>query len=280
MRNPGLKAHWHLAPSHNRETTALLSAVEQAVEAGEGAFRTYLSEPHRGAWWGRLALEDGDLFVKARRPKHPRQRWASLLLPRGLTTEWRQSLWYQARGLPCADPVALGEYRSFGMLDLSVVVFRWVPHSRSLADAATAADQPTRHRLIQETGTLLGNLFRQGVIHRQPHPRNILCVPDLETGLEMLMPIDLQHLWISSELSDNDFLWALDQVSFWLHDPVIDWSDRVASCLFYRAAIDAAETHLQDTQRIRNLSLPLIERGRTATKLHRHEWQPDINGSR
>lgn len=274
MRHGSLQARWRLGPYATDKATGLLTAVEAAVETGEGAFEAYLAEPHRGAWWGRLVTAEDDVFVKARRLRHPRQRWASLMLPRGLITEWRQSLWFLNLGLPCAEPVAFGEYRTLGMLDLSLLVIRWVPGSRSLREAARDAEPAERSRWIRAAGTLVGRLFRHGVIHRQPHPGNFLVAPDPATGDEVLMPIDLQHLWISPRLTDDDFLWALDQVSFWLHDPVIDWADHAAARSFFDSAVGEAEARLADAGRIRDRARALIDRGGRSVKRHRHQWSP------
>ena len=216
---------WRLARGDSL-TRAQLERIEQAVAAGSEAFSSYQQEPERGAWWGRLPCSAGDLFVKGRLIDRSRQRWASMVLPRGLRREWQNSLWHRGLGMPCAEPLALGEYRSFGALSVSVLVTRWVSNARTLADAGhDLADTAERLPLIRRAGVLFGELFERGAIHKQFHPWNVLVVQASDTRRLRLLPVDLQHLWISRRLHDEDFRWALRQVSFWLHAPVIDWSD-------------------------------------------------------
>jgi hypothetical protein len=265
---------WRFAPDLAGEAAgALADLVESAVRAGDEAFSQIRHEEERGAWWGRLPGGEGDLFVKARLIGVPRQRLASLVIPRGLRREWVQSLWFQARSLPCAEPLALGELRSFGMLHTSLFVARWVTDGRCLADVAAVADDQTQNELICLAGGLLGRLFSEGVIHRQFHPWNLLLVPGTGTG-SRLLPVDLQHAWISGKLTDDDLLWALDQVSFWLHDPVIDWRDEALATRFYTAALDAAAEAVDDLDRVRDQAAAFSRRGRSAVKLHRHQWAP------
>lgn len=71
---------------------------------------------------------------------------------------------------------------------------------------------------------------------------------------------------------DDDFLWAIDQVSHWLHDPLIDWTDREAARAFYGAVIEEAAGDLKDVARIRDYAAALVERGRQPVKQHRQQW--------
>jgi len=263
-----MQAHWQMAPAY-QSAPKVTSIVEEAVARGKESFREFHPEPDRGAWWGRLETGDGDLFVKMRRVRTARARLASLFMRRGLAKEWATSLWYERQGLPGAAPVALGEYRSGGLLQSSVLVTRWIEGSRCLADEAALV--ANRGPLIEAAGSLIGRLYRRGAIHRQFHPWNVLVVAGAEASM---LPIDLQHLWVSTRLTDEDFLWALDQVSFWLHEPVIDWSDGAEARLFYAAVLNAAREVLEDPERINRQMEHFVRRGRATIKLHRRQWTP------
>jgi len=253
-------------------TGAQLEMIEQAVAAGSKVFSSYQQEPVRGAWWGRLPSSAGDLFVKGRLIDGSRRRWASMVLPRGLRREWRNSLWHTGLGMPCAEPLALGEYRSFGALSLSVLVTRWVANARTLADAGhDLADTGDRLPLIHEAGVLFGELFDRGAIHKQFHPWNVLVVQSPDANRLRLLPVDLQHLWISRRLHDEDFRWALRQVSFWLHAPVIDWSDPAEAREFYSAALAAALPSLRKPGNLESDLESLVSNGRQPRKLKRSD---------
>ena len=154
------------------------------------------------------------------------------------------------------------------MLQLSVLVTRWVPDSSTLEEVISVVDDDERCRLIGQAGTCLGGLFCAGVLHRQPHGRNLLLTR------EGMIAIDLKHAWISAKLTDEDFLWWLDQVSFWLRPPNVDWQNPKEANALYQAVLSAAAPNIQDLARAKAYVEGLVERGRMTVKLHRQEWQP------
>ncbi|MEM8767732.1 MAG: hypothetical protein AAGE43_09835 [Pseudomonadota bacterium] len=248
--------------------------LESALERGPDAFESFVEEPRRGGWWGRLATSSGTYFVKGRKLRDRRRQFASLLLPRGLEGEWRQLLWFLNNGLATAAPVALLEYRWLGMLQLSVLITGWVPNSRTFAEAMTAAEPEARNELLQKAGDYLGTLYCKGVLHRQPHAMNLLLVDRGPSVGEEVLTVDLKHAWISDVLDDDDFLWWLEQSAYWLRPPKLDWTDPVAADSFYRAAVRGAAPALSDPARIDAYVDRLIQRGGRVEKRHRQNWQP------
>lgn len=265
------RRQWIPAPGA-ADQPRLHAAIEDAIARGPDGFETFHAEPERGAWWGRLQAEGETWFVKAREVQTLRRRLTSLLRDRGLQEEWKNSLWFQSQGLPSVQFIALGEFRTHGMLDLSVLVCRWLEQSQTLASFAERQPFSDRSATVPLAGKLFGEIIAAGAIHKQFHPWNLLVVDGGEGGAR-LTPIDLQHLWINQSFTDEDYLWALEQVSFWLHDPVINWSDKSQSTVFYESAFAACQHQLRRPDRISNWIRRCIARGRTEQKLHRKEWQ-------
>jgi hypothetical protein len=195
-----------------------------------------------------------------------------MLHDRGLREEWKNSLWFQNQGLPGVQLIALGEFRTRRMLDLSLLVCRWLDKSHTLASFAERQAYSDRSTAIVLTGQLFGDIIAAGAIHKQFHPWNLLVVTPAEGGAQ-LTAIDLQHLWINQSLTDEDYLWALEQVSFWLHDPVINWSDKAQGKLFYQSVFTACQHQFREPDRVSNWIRRCIARGRTQQKLHRKEWK-------
>jgi hypothetical protein len=271
LKSESTRRLWIPAPGAT-DQPLLYTAIEDAIARGPDGFDEFRAEPERGAWWGCLHAEGETWFVKAREIQSLRRRLTSVLRDQGLREEWNNSLWFQDQGVPSVQLIALGEFRTRRMLDLSLLVCRWLDRSQTLASFAELQAYSDRPATIVLAGKLFGDIIAAGAIHKQFHPWNLLVVEPEEGGAQ-LTPIDLQHLWIPQSLTDEDYLWALEQVSFWLHDPLINWSDKAQGTLFYDSAFAACRHRFQQPDRVSSWIRRCIARGRTAQKLHRKEWR-------
>ncbi len=175
-------ARWWFAPPDCADAAGALDAagawIASSTEAGPFQLHDSTHEPlkrgdGRAVW--RVQRGRATLFVKvydgAAGAAERVRRWCGGCPAQ---REWQALRLAQARGVPTVIPVALG--LSGGAGGRSALITAAFGEGSSLARTWSRADHdPIRRRnLAEAVATLIAAMCRAGIVHRDPHPHNIL----------------------------------------------------------------------------------------------------------
>lgn len=168
-----------------------------AIEGG-----TVLSKSGLDTWRTRvrLSVADGDhratWYVK--RYDHPpagEQRTVERAAngARSLAgVEWYWTRYLRERGIPCPEPIALGEeFR--GTREVRSVLVTAEAGGDALERIAPARKTPLPLAVVQRLAQIVCALHSAGVVHRDLYLSHVFMKPDDETGASLML-IDLQRL--------------------------------------------------------------------------------------
>jgi len=181
-----------------------------------------LSKPGLQAWRERIRMplrnhrgEDEIFYLKRYNappaPEQRDQRWSSPQADSTAGLEWHWMLELLDAGIPCAQPVALGEQVEGGREARSATVSREVPGQslETWVSRWNGAEHELIHRLGIHVARLVGRLHRRGFVHRDLYLSHVYFDADapLERALHLIdlqrvLKPRLRHLrWIIKDLA-------------------------------------------------------------------------------
>jgi len=186
----------HAAPMVQNNQLDSVNALF-AIEGG-----TVLSKSGLDSWRTRvrLSVADGDhratWYIK--RYDHPpaRERRTVERAANGARSlagvEWHWTRYLRARGIPCPEPIALGEeFR--GTREARSVIVTAEAGGDALERIAPAMKTPLPLAVVRQLARIVCSLHAAGVVHRDLYLSHVFMKPDDETGASLTL-IDLQRL--------------------------------------------------------------------------------------
>lgn len=244
---------------------------------------------------------EGLLYVKRFRTLRLGDRLLSLLRASPARREWTALLHLARAGVPCPQPVLMGEERRRGLLVGSVLATRAVDGADELTgrlDALRAhADAAGRQALLQRLAPLARSIFQAGVDHPDLHLGNFLVrghdelfVLDLHSARVRAGPLGaaarrgrLGKLAHSFGLFEPDTAaWGHEELAWFARayaqvDPALGPADALARDLRARAArLEAARLDSRDRRCLVDSTTFAVDRGAGRRAFRRREVTAEV----
>ncbi|MCA9067430.1 MAG: hypothetical protein KDA84_00805 [Planctomycetaceae bacterium] len=136
--------------------------------------------PHRTVY--HLKLPEGNFYLKHYRTADWQARLQNLVRPTKADLEWQAARKIAALGLPTIETVAIGRRKQFGFVQDNFLISREIEQVepldqfvlRDFPQMESLPQQIVRRDIAQQLGWMTAILHRNGVLHRDFHPGNVL----------------------------------------------------------------------------------------------------------
>lgn len=188
--------------------TRLLPAPEERVREGRVLRRSNARLTSRVFWEGL-----GPVLLKVHRARSLGERLLSLVRTGRATAEWDAAAYLAATGVPVPQPLAVGEQRRLGMLEVSFYAARFIEGIGPVHDALAAQPEDKLRALLLRLALLIRGMHDAGFDHKDLHSGNLLCGPGPGDRCRLIVA-DLHRCEWGASVSDRARRRGIAQ---WLH---------------------------------------------------------------
>lgn len=188
--------------------------------------------PHRTVY--HVKLPDGNFFLKHYRTADWQAILQNIVRPCKADLEWQAAKRIAALGLPTIETVAIGRKKQFGLIRDNFLVSREIEGVepldqfvlRDFPQMDARLQQHLRRDIARQLGRMTAILHRNGVLHRDLHPGNVLLQRQGEQGNLFLIDLhstswkrrlSLKQIAVNLSLLNNFFsrlTWKTDRLRF------------------------------------------------------------------